>query len=59
MKTKATVTLEHKTGPVKIDIEAATPEVAAYIANRIKEIFGVIKGGQNKTMADLFKGFRL
>lgn len=44
---KAEVKLEHKTGPVKIDITAGSPEVAAYLANRIKDLFdGGNRAGQ-------------
>jgi hypothetical protein len=40
---KASVHLVHKSGPVKIDVTAADPKVAAYITNRIKEIFDMKK----------------
>ena len=39
MPVKSHVKLDHKSGPVTITIEAATPEVAAYMANRLKDIF--------------------
>lgn len=37
--TKAEVRLDHKTGPVVISITAQDPKIAAYMANRIKELF--------------------
>lgn len=55
---KAEVRLDHKTGPVVIAIEAETPEVASYMANRIKEIFGAKKSSQS-AFHDIFKDMGL
>lgn len=54
------ITLNHKTGPVYINIEGATPEVASYIANRIKEIFSKPPSKEydrKDLFDDLFKRF--
>lgn len=58
---KAKVKLEHKSGPVEIEVTAATPEVAAYLANRIREVFsGKAPGvGQPDPFTDLRRMFGL
>lgn len=52
---KAEVRLDHKTGPVVITVQAQTPEVAAYMANRIKEIFG--SGKKRDAVDDLLRSW--
>lgn len=37
---RAEVKLDHKSGPVVITIAAQDAKVAAYMANRLKEVFG-------------------
>ncbi len=59
MTARATVTLDHKSGPVLITIEAATPEVAAHLANSLRGHFqGKCKGSNYDSIADILKMVR-
>ncbi len=48
MKVQSVITLNHKTGPVNITIEAETPEVCAHLANSIKGHFAKPQSDRDK-----------